>query len=1193
MGNLLNLAIYNPSLLSDEDFIASFVARNKVAKRLLKRFEEITLTNLTQHHILLGQRGMGKTSLLRRLALGVMEDPALNSLLLPLTFREEQYNVHNLHVFWCNCLDALGDWFEKTGQTEKANAIDVDVAKLSREKNDQDGGAALEVFKSWTKLEGKRPILFLDNIDIILNGLSKQQWGLRRILQESGGIVVVGASTSYMETMADKEAAFYDFFQVTVLEKLSHSDLMTCLRRLAELRGEEGRNVITAIDEAPGRIRTLYDLTGGNPRTLMLLYLLLELDDGGNVFSDLEKLLDQVTVLYKARVEDLSSQARVVLDALALEWNPINAAGIASTSGLSTSSVSTHLDRMCKDGLVEKANLSTTTRVAFQLSERFFNIWYLMRHAPRRQRTRLRWLTGFLRTFYTPSQLTDRAKDFLRVRDNQGQERQEYCLALSDAIDDPGWRNLLGFEAVSELERHAADDSGDEDAETQLLEIPTPVTAKDWLVQGRLQSRHLNRFEEAEGAYRKAVDLDPKWAAPWHALGDLLQYHLKRYEEAEGTYRKAIELDPKWAAPWSNLGRLLQYRLERYDAAEGAYRKAIELDSKKAYPWVALGNLLKNHLERYEEAEGAYRKAIELDPKKAAPWGNLGDLLQYRLERYDEAEGAYRKAIELEPKWAAPWSNLGRLLHYHFERYDEAEVAYRKAIGLDPKRVASWGNLGVLLQSRLERYEEAEGAYRKAIELDTKVAYPWGTLGDLLRNHLERHEEAEGAYRKAIELDPKWAAPWHALGDLLQYHLERYEEAEGAYRNAIELDPKKAGPRGGLGDLLQYHLKRYEEAEGTYRKAIELDPKWAAPWSNLGRLLQYRLERYDDAEGAYRKAIGLDSKRAYPWVALGNLLKNRLERYEESEGAYRKAIELDPKKAAPWGNLGDLLQYRLERYDEAEGAYRNAIELDPKKAFAWSVLGDLLQYRLERYEEAEEAYRRAIELESSVKTWKSLGDILLKRLDRVDEAMEAFRRAIKVPPEDSENWAALGYLLFYIFDRREEATCAYEKALKPESDDLATRSNLLALHLLDSNKVKGIDEEFEAVVAEHPASGAALLEALRAIARENFGEASSAFQRALFANDAELFGTYQGFFILFLRLATARGYGDKLLRDFDENGVKERYWPVYVALEAYVYGEERLTDVNPEVRGVAAHIYAWLDTARKAVPQIETLQPVG
>jgi len=902
MGNLLNLAVYNPALLTDQDFLASFVARENVVAHLLKRLGEIAPTNLAQHTLLLGQRGMGKTSLMRRLALAVKDDPTLSDVLLPLTFREEQYNVHNMHIFWCNCLDALGDWFEKTGETEKANTIDDDVAMLSRGKKDPDGAAALDVFKTWMKREKRRPILFLDNIDIILEGLKKQQWDLRRVLQESGGIVVVGASTHYMEAAADRDAAFYDFFQVTVLEKLSHGELMACLRRLAEARGEDGRIVIATIDEDPGRIRTLYDLTGGNPRTLILLYLLLEMDGDGDVFRDLEQLLDQVTALYKARVEDLAPQARVVLDALALAWNPVAAADIAGASRLETSTASTQLDRMVKEGLVEKTTLSSTTKTAFQLSERFFNIWYLMRHAPRRQRTRLRWLTIFLRTFYTPKQLTDRATDFLRFNETRGLDRREYSLALSDAFDDPGWRNLLGFEALTEHERHAVDSVCEAEADNLSSEIPTPKTANDWLVHGQLLSRHLDRCEDAESAYRTAIELDSKWAVP---------------------------------------------------------------------------------LVR------------------------LGALLQDRLERHKDAENAYREAIELDPSLPEAWAGLGHVLHYHLECHDEAEYVYRRAIELDPMRAALWG--------------------------------------------------------------------W-------------------------------------LGDLLHHRLGRYEAAEAAYRSAIEIDPMWTDPWRVLGYLLHERLQRYDEAEDAYRKAIALDPRRPAPWLMLGDLLKCQLDRYEESKAAYQKAIELH----------------------------------------------------------------------GTVRAWFSLGDLLLNQFGQIEEATEAYKHAIKFEPMNGDEWGMLGYLQLFLFDRRTETAHAFNQALRTDPKNLDYRSNLLALHLLDSESENSKDDEFDAVVAELPVSEAALFLAIRAIARENFGEGSRQFQIALDADDATFFDSCRNFLVLFLRLAVSRGYGDKLLRFFEDEGINARYWPVYAALDAYVHGEERLQDVNPEVRGVATQIYNWLDIARKA-----------
>jgi tetratricopeptide (TPR) repeat protein len=623
MGKLINLAVYNPAILDDADFLAGFVARQDLAASLLARLGEITPRGQAKHHLILGQRGMGKTSLLRRLALGVREDAALAAVLLPLTFREEQYNVHNLHTFWLNCLDALGDYFEKTGQADKADEIDRDTATLMRGDIDVEGSAALDVFKRWAKREGPRPLLLLDNIDFILDGLETQHWSLRRVMQEAGGIIVVGASAAYLEATADPKGAFYDFFQVTVLEKLGQDELIACLRRLAQARGEEGRKVLNVLNRDPGRIRALHDLTGGNPRTLILLYLLLELDAEGDVFSDLERLLDQVTVLYKARVEDLAPQARVVLDAVALAWNPITAADVAAATALDTSAVSTQLDRLQKNGVVEKVGLSSTARAGFQLGERFFNIWYLMRHGPRRQKTRLRWLTSFLRGFYSPSQLNERALELLKGNNWQGLERGYYAMALGETVDDKDLRNLLAQEARAEFKHFAAVNGKRLEEIVDPQDLPKPSTAWEWFRMGWWLHGHLSRYDEAETAYRQAIALDSNFALPWYHLGLLLKDHLARYDEAETAYRQAIALDSNDVWLWNNLGNLLKDHLARYNDAEAAYRQAIALDSNDVWLWNNLGNLLKDHLARHEEAEAAYLRALEIGLTPEIPQANL------------------------------------------------------------------------------------------------------------------------------------------------------------------------------------------------------------------------------------------------------------------------------------------------------------------------------------------------------------------------------------------------------------------------------------------------------------------------------------------------------------------------------------------------------------------------------------------
>lgn len=124
---------------------------------------------------------------------------------------------------------------------------------------------------------------------------------------------------------------------------------------------------------------------------------------------------------------------------------------------------------------------------------------------------------------------------------------------------------------------------------------------------------------------------------------------LKRYTEAEAAYRKAIELDPKDEFVWLSLGYVLGWHLKRPAEAENAYRKAVELNPADAYAVASLGELLTLHLNRQTEGEAAYRKAIELDPNYVYAWAGLGSLLATQNNRTTEARACGVKALSLEP----------------------------------------------------------------------------------------------------------------------------------------------------------------------------------------------------------------------------------------------------------------------------------------------------------------------------------------------------------------------------------------------------------------------------------------------------------------------------------------------------------------------------------------------------------------
>ncbi len=395
---LHGIAVYNPDLLSREELKRYFVGRLPLLDRIVADLKRERPGSIGQHRLFLGQRGMGKTSLLRRIAIAVEEDLELNAIWLPLTFPEEQYNIADLADLWLNCLDAVGDALERRGLNDAADALDARIQAL----DDASPNTVRDVLLDQAHQLNRRLLLLVDNIDLILDRLREHHWVLREALQSCPELVVFGASARAIEASYKYDAAFYDFFRIDELKGLTEAELKATLIRLAEVGNTPA--VTELVEQDPARIRTLHLLTGGNPRTTVLLYGVLAQGPAGDVRSDLEGLLDRVTPLYKARFEDLPERGQQLVDALALYWDPASARQLADRLGWDVNLVSAQLDRLQTQGIVEKTEPYKAKRTLFQVAERFFNIWYLMR-ASRRVRRRLTWLVRFLRMWLSAREL--------------------------------------------------------------------------------------------------------------------------------------------------------------------------------------------------------------------------------------------------------------------------------------------------------------------------------------------------------------------------------------------------------------------------------------------------------------------------------------------------------------------------------------------------------------------------------------------------------------------------------------------------------------------------------------------------------------------------------------------------------------------------------------------------------------------
>ncbi len=212
--------------------------------------------------------------------------------------------------------------------------------------------------------------------------------------------------------------AFLDFFQLIELRPLTLLEMQTAILALARtfgagrsLGGDEAEEEVRRmLDARPARLRAMRQFAGGNPRITITLYEMFAAGGQESVRSDLERLLDALTPLYKARLEILADQMRKILAHVMESWAPISAKALSDGSGIAVGMVSAQLLRLEQEGLVEKVSLSGRKRQGYQVSERFFNIWYLMRNSPRNARARVGCLLEFMQLWYSKAEMQSMEK---------------------------------------------------------------------------------------------------------------------------------------------------------------------------------------------------------------------------------------------------------------------------------------------------------------------------------------------------------------------------------------------------------------------------------------------------------------------------------------------------------------------------------------------------------------------------------------------------------------------------------------------------------------------------------------------------------------------------------------------------------------------------------------------------------------
>ena len=893
---MIRRRLYNPAQLTPEELKASFVVREETLAEMLRLLREQTPGRPCQHMMLIGPRGMGKTTLGLRFLHTIAETPELAAGWQPVPFYEESYEIGDLADFW---LAALRHLTRATEQPEWGNRADA----LVKDLRDQERIAAyaLAALVDYCRTTGKRLILFVENIDGVLEQLRNEReiHALRASLISHPEICLLGSANAVFESIRNHGRPFYEFFRLVLLEGIGPEETGRLLDTFAH--GEGRPDIPGAMELDRGRLETLRRLTGGNPRLLVLACRILIESPLGTAFEDLEQLIDEQTPYFKARIEDLPVQARKVFHCLADGWKPMLAKEAAEAAKLSSSHASAQIRQLAEKRYAKEVRMPGTKRPRYEVSDRFYNIYYLLRFS-RTNRHRLERLLSFLHDLFGAGGLRPMYPTFLEAMRANAPSGGE----SSDLLEI-----VAGYVAADQ------EFSGRDDWLRDALNLATefigenaPVVEKiqshfrhsyqkqqfsvgDWLQHGtRLLASE--RHADALAVFREAIEEHPENLFARFLLGISL-FIEDRHEDAVielESFVKEIPQDYSIAPLRVLLAAALSivtvccWRMNRVEDAVTSSKhlaKFVDLQSPREIRLViaialsATGRRLADS-DRLEEAVSSMQDAVacvnrddpaELRGKAAWALRFTGDF-HARMEEQDKAVDAWQKvekyvraddAVDLRRAVVQALSLKGWSLFpkefatgLNLDSYDESISAWMTTseyVHDDDPEALRRGASTLLACSAdvLSAYGEfprSEAACRKATAIDPTNESPWRVLAAIaLRRGDDAHlHEAEGYARRAVNLAPDKPVALHTLSDVLA-RLGKWGQALDWLDRAVRADGDdlNLAKMPGLADSFIHavaagHGKRARTILEESGLTKTMEPLWHAVREELGEDLE-------------------------------------------------------------------------------------------------------------------------------------------------------------------------------------------------------------------------------------------------------------------------------------------------------------------------------------------------------------------
>ncbi len=780
---------YNPSQMSREELLETLVGRDELLANLTQHCRDSLEQGASGGHVLLwGPRGIGKTTLLRALRLGL--DSELSRRLIPIVFSEEEHSVTGVHSLLARVVELSG---------EAAAWPPPNYRKLPS----PDLVGALEEHAGASRAYLLLPENFSDLLDRVVNHEKPELCELfARLFCNPKFLFVATSITVLRPPKGRKGQTLRDIASCFTPQRVE--GLPELAREVIRKRAAwDGRKDLLDQPDVAGKVRAVAKLSGGNPRYLVELYGML----GGQGVLDIEeefmRFLNRCTAAQQGLLKDLSGSASAALEAVARRR------GIAAVSDIVEDLITpddTEADaakrvRNAVGELVAAGFLTERPRrgreKVYAVHPPAFQLWYEMRYLDA-EHQRL-WLLKFFETGVLPE---DAARDYLQQL--QGSFEQAAERANPSVVQD-SLRDLFFFSHLV-----PADSVADDLAEDcrKLLEQGKWREAANECRLARDRAAAVPDSSRVIGfAVHEAACLS--WGGNAGEARDLLAQVGSLVEQSDVSPEIAARYHLGMASVLDDLSQIpaarqeleaAQAAIDRCDTSVTAQRLAAQHARLSAFCDMATGDA-RAAVPQLETALSIWRK-ISTEPGarrgEGADLGNLGNA-------YSDL-GEVRRAIEF----------------YELGLQIAREIGDRSGEGRHVGNLGNaYGNLGEVRKA-IEFYEQA---LRISREIGNRrgegchvgnLGTAYGDLGEV-RKAIEFFEQG---LRIAREIGDRSGEGNH-LGNLGYAYgdLGEVRKAIDFYDQALQIS-REIGDRNGEGSHLGNLGNAYSDL-GEVRKAID------------------------------------------------------------------------------------------------------------------------------------------------------------------------------------------------------------------------------------------------------------------------------------------------------------------------------------------------------------------------------------